>query len=181
MDFSLMLHVISCLGAMGLCQLGVYKNNLVDENKFRWNFEYLGSFLLLLVFIGFRVNLGRDWLNYTDIYETSYEQVFIFSESFELGFLLIVNTLKSVDADFQYFIFITSFITLLLFYQSFRRCYYLLPLGIFVFFTGWAYPVAINTIRQGIAIFALMCAVSYIDDDEEFSGLKYIFFIVVLY
>ena len=63
-----MLHVISCFGAMGLCQLGVYKNNLVDEDRLRWNFEYLGSFLLLLLFIGFRVNLGRDWFNYMDIY-----------------------------------------------------------------------------------------------------------------
>lgn len=177
MGFSLMLHIVTCLGAMGLCQLGVNKNTLEDEYKFRWNIEYVASFLLLLFFLGYRVNLGRDWLNYLDIYNTNYEQDFNFSESFELGFLLIVNTLKSVDADFQYFIFITSLITLLLFYKSFRRCYYLLPLGIFVFFTGWAYPVAINTIRQGIAIFALMCAVSYIDDDEEWSGLKYLFFI----
>lgn len=176
MEFSLILHVVTCLAAMGLCQLGVNKNTLEDEYKFKWNIEYVASFLLLLFFIGFRDNLGRDWLNYLEIYDTSSEQLFSFSESFELGFLLIVGFLKSIDADFQYFIFITSLITLLLFYKSFRKCYFLLPLGVFVFFVGWAYPVVINTIRQGIAILALMCAVSYLDEDEEWSGLKYLFF-----
>ena len=177
MGFSLFLHSVVCFGAMIFAWLGVSKNSLEDEYHFKWNVGYFASFLILLAFIGFRVYLGRDWFNYLDIYNENYEQVFSFSESFELGFLLIVGFLKSIDADFQYFIFITSLITLLLFYKSFRKCYFLLPIGILIFFVGWAYPVVINTIRQGIAILALMCAVSYLDDDEKWSGLKYLFFI----
>jgi len=165
--------------AMFFSFLGVKRNKQMSTDRFNLNVGYILSFLLLFFFLAFRVNLGRDWDNYMYLYTENYQQDYSFSESLEFGFLFIIKLLKQFSADFQWLIIISSFLTLLFFYGAFRRCYYLLPLGIFVFFTQWGYPVVINTIRQGIAILSFMCAVSYIGESGPRAFLKYLGFILI--
>lgn len=175
----LLIHLLVMGLAMFFAFLGVKRNMQVSTDRFRLNMGYIISFLLLFQFLASRVNLGRDWDNYMELYTNDYQQDYSFSESIEFGFLFILKILKQFDADFQWLIIITSFLTLLLFFESFRKCYYLLPLGIFVFFTQWGYPVVINTIRQGIAILSFMCAVSYMGESGIKAFLKYLGFIMI--
>ena len=179
MVWVLALHLIVLLLAMLFAIVGVRKNRRVSRLRMVPNTWYVISFLLLFFFLASRVNLGRDWNNYFDLYRDALYIPFSFSESFEFGFLIILKLLRSLNADFQWFIIITSLITLLLFYRSFRKFYYLLPYGILIFFTQWGYPVAINTIRQAIAIFSFMCAATYIGSSEKHAFLKYLSFIFI--
>lgn len=179
MVWVLALHLIVLLLAMLFAIVGVRKNRRITRVRMVSNIWYVISFLLLFFFLASRVNLGRDWNNYLDLYRDALYIPFSFSESFEFGFLIILKFLRSLNADFQWFIIISSLITLLLFYRSFRKFYYLLPYGILIFFTQWGYPVAINTIRQAIAIFAFMCAVTYIGSTEKHALLKYLSFIFI--
>ena len=173
----LLLHVFVVLLAIILAQFGTRSK---DAKAFRWfNIAYLSSFLIILVFLGCRVFLGRDWLTYEDIYSSNFQQEFMMGESREIGFLLLIQLLRFFDLDFQSFIFVTSFLMLLLFYSSYRKFYFLLPFGIFVFFTDWGYTVTINTIRQGIALMAFLNASLYIDSKEKHAGAKFLAFIFI--
>lgn len=168
----LLLHVLVVLLAIILSQIGV---GSIETTVFRrFNIAYISSFFILLAFLGCRVFLGRDWLTYESIFTSNFQQEFMMGESREIGFLLLVQSLRFFDLDFQSFIFVTSFLMLLLFYTSYRKFYFLLPFGIFVFFTNWGYTVTINTIRQGIALMAFLNASLYIDSEEKHAGAKFL-------
>ena len=112
----LILHLFVMGLAMFFASLGVKKNMRVSKSRLVMNAGYTAAFLLLFFFLASRVNLGRDWNNYMDLYRDCESTPFSFSESFEFGFLFIMKFLKSLDADFQWFIIITSFITVTLFF-----------------------------------------------------------------
>lgn len=153
--------------------------NKHNSASFKLNYGYLLSFMILFVFLGFRINLGRDWEGYESIYNSVYQQEFVLGDSREIGFLLLVNFLRSLDLEFQSFIVVSSFITLFFFFASYRKFYYLLPFGIFVFWGDWGYTVSINTIRQGIALMLFLNASLYIDSQEKKAGLKFIIFLLL--
>ncbi len=170
----LFLHIIVILLSFFVAYKGAKNKNKKDIN-----YGILLSFFILLLFLGFRVYLGRDWPNYERSFNSSLQQEFIFGESREIGYLALVSLLRACGFEFQSFIFATSFLFLFLFYLSYKRFYFLLPCGILIFFMDWGYPVAINTIRQGIAIMAFLNATLYIDSNEKNAPKKFFFFILV--
>lgn len=172
----LLIHIIVIALAIGFAIIGV--RTIKKGKKHRINYAFLISFFIMLIFLGLRVSLGRDWDNYERIFTSALQQEFSFGESREIGFLLLVKFLRFLGLEFQSFIFVSSFIMLFLFYISYRKFYYLLPLGLFVFFIDWGYPVVINTIRQGIALMAFLNASLYIDSKEKHAGWKFISFIL---
>lgn len=173
----LSIHIIVAFFAIMFAQIGCKHNG--PKGHLKLNHGYVVSFLILLLFLGFRESLGLDLMGYERILSSNTQQDFVFGESREIGFLLMIDALKALDADFQVFIFLTSFITLFLFYFSYRKLYYLLPFAIFVFFTDWGYTAVINTIRQGIAMMAFLNASLFIDSKEKRAGLKFITFIAI--
>lgn len=174
----LLLHIIVVALAILFADLGT-RVNRNDSVNFRLNICYIISFSILLVFLGFRESLGRDLTSYERIFSSNNQQEFILGESREIGFLLLIQILRFFNLDFHSFIFVTSLLMLSLLYASYRKFYFLLPFGIFIFFTDWGYTVTINTIRQGIALMALLNASLYIDSNEKRAGIKYLFFIFV--
>lgn len=176
MSSILLLHIFVAFIAICFAQIGVRINekNVIPLSL---NLGSLLSFSLLLCFLGSRVFLGRDWFNYENVFSSPWEQDFSLGESSEFGFLLLMNFLRSFDFTFQSFIFVSSFLILFYFFLSYRKFFYLLPFGIFVFFVDWGYPVVINTIRQGIALMAFLNAALYIDSNEKYAGAKFLFFI----
>lgn len=172
----LTLHLAVIAIAIFFAYIGTKK----DYNKTRKiSYGVLASFLILFVFLGFRVNLGRDWINYQRIFDAVNQQHFLFGKSREYGFLFLVSFLKEMELDFQAFIIVSSLLMLLLFFLAFRKYVFLLPFAIFVFFMDWGYPVVINTIRQGIALMAFLNAISYIDNREENANRKFCFFLCI--
>ena len=89
----LLIHLAVMGLAMFFAYQGVKRNMQVSMRQFSINTGYIISFLLLFLFLASRVNLGRDWDNYVDIYTNNYQQDYNFSESIEFGFLFIVKIL----------------------------------------------------------------------------------------
>ncbi len=174
----LLIHIIVAFLAFFFAQIGVRHNRMLGPH-YKFNYGYLLSFMIMLLFLGFRVSLGRDIDNYERIYSSIFQQEFSFGESREIGFLLIVRLLRSLGLEFQSFIFFSSFLMLFLFYISYRKFYFLLPFAIIVFFTDWGYTVTINTIRQGIALMAFLNATLFIDNPDKHSGRKFLFFMFI--
>lgn len=174
----LLFHIFVALITMSFAQIGV-KIDEKTNSQHKLNYGCLVSFFILLFFLGGRTFVGKDWFHYEDVFISPWQRDFIAGESTEFGFLLLNNFLRSSGASFQSLIFLTSFLTLFFFYIFFRKCYYLLPFGIFIFFVDWGYPVVINTIRQGIALMVFLNAALYIDSDEKHSAIKFLFFVLL--
>ncbi len=172
----LLLHICVVGLAILFASIGV-KVNRKEGNRFKLNYGYILSFLFLFLLLGFRINLGRDWDGYETIYNSIYQQEYVFGDSRELGFLLLVRFLRSLGFEFQSFIIVSSFLTLFFFFVSYRKFYFLLPFGIFIFWGDWGYTVSINTIRQGIALMLFLNASLYIDSQEKRAGFKFLLFL----
>lgn len=171
----LLLHICVVGLAIIFASIGVNLNRK-EGASFKLNYGYILSFLFLFLLMGFRINLGRDWEGYETIYNSIYQQEYVFGDSRELGFLLLVRLLRSLDFEFQSFIIVSSFLTLFFFFVTYRKFYFLLPFGIFIFWGDWGYTVSINTIRQGIALMLFLNASLYIDSNEKHAGLKFLLF-----
>lgn len=175
---SLGLHLIVIFFACLFAAIGVQQNKRKRYKTMQINAGYVISFLLVAVFLASRYYLGRDWDNYYRIFSSVYQQEFEFGESRELGFLLLVRALNAAGLEFHSFISITAVFTSILFYSAFRKQYALLPIAIFFFFVGQEYSMVINTIRQGIAVFCFLNALTYIDDEKR-PFLKFMIFVLI--
>ena len=144
----------------------------------RFNGYYLLSALLLLVFIGLRSELGRDWENYERIYN-SVGQEFVIGMSREFGFLSLIDWCNGIGIQFQGFVVIITIITLTLFFLSYKQFYYLLPAAIFIFFVDLGYASIINLMRQTLALFAFMCALNYSGKTDRKSMFMFFLFIFI--
>jgi len=147
-----------------LSYLGVKENNkeVSNDGKLKWNIYYFLSFALITIFLGTRDGVGVDFFSYKDGFENG-SQLFEFGESTELGQIWITDILHFLNLDYHSFFIVTSFITVLLLFNSFKNFYYLLPTGIFIFFVGGMYNFDINGIRQGIAMMAFFNALRFIN------------------
>lgn len=140
----------------------INKRHTTDIEKFRWNKYYLFSLVILTLFLGTREGVGVDFFNYKNNFE--YGSAFSeFDISTEIGYNWILNILHFFNFDYHSFFLVTSFLTVFLFFTSFKNAYNLLPLGIFIFFVGGLYNFAINGVRQGIAIMAFYNALQYLN------------------
>lgn len=175
---SLGLHLIIIFVASLFATIGVRMNQTTKCNIMKINRGYIFSFLFVAIFLASRTYVGRDWDNYYRIFCSVYQQEFEFGKSRELGFLLLMRFINSMGFEFHSFISITSILTTVLFYTSFRKNYVLLPIAIFFFFVGQEYSMVINTIRQGIAVFCFLNALTYVEDETR-SFFKFIIFILI--
>lgn len=165
-----------------LAQVGLIINNrdVASKGKFHWNKYYFLSFLILFLFIGTREGVGRDFYGYIDKYEMK-SQLFKFGESDELGYIWLTNALHFFNLDYHSFFLATSFITILLLFNSFKNAYQLLPIGILVFCIGGTYIFIINGVRQGIALMAFYNALRFIDWDVGYKDKLNNFFWFAFY
>lgn len=174
MIISLFLHIVFCALSVWFAHLGIKQiQNAKSQKK---NINILISFLLLFLFIGLRYNLGRDWVNYERIFNDPNQQEFLFGETREFGFLALIQFCHALGLGFQAFVMIITFITLGLLYKSYNHYIYLLPAGIFIFFTDLGYASIINLLRQTLALLAFVCAMSYAGMTDKKSLLRFFSF-----
>lgn len=176
----LTIHILIIIIAVALSYKGVLLNIKESPKCFIFNQYYLLSFISMLLFIGLRAFLGRDWYGYERIFDNPV-QSFVFGESREFGFLLLCQCLKTFGLGFKSFIFMTTLIMLILFWASFRNLYRLIPYSIFIFFVFLAYPFVINGIRQGIAVMAFVAAIGYINEDRGLFSFSIFMTIAILF
>lgn len=132
---------------------------------FRTNEWIIISFVVILLFVGLRYNVGRDFIGYCDSFKLLNSSYFGYGERYQLeyGYLLSINICRWIGLDVEYFFLLTTYITLILFFNIYKINPKLLPCGILVFFLLDPYVFIINGIRQGVAIFAFLNAIIYIN------------------
>jgi hypothetical protein len=140
---------------------------LVKKRATEAKVMYAISFLVLLTFIGLRYNVGGDYINYSGDYKTvdsaDFGQVFSYYK-FEYGYLAIIEICRFFYLGPQGVFFITTLLTLVLYFNLFRGKLELLAPSLFVFLMSTPYVFMINGVRQTIAIFAFLNAINSLNE-----------------
>ncbi len=147
-------------------------NFSIRKNLLGTRISFILCFLILFSFIGFRYNVGRDFVNYWGDYK--YIDASDFGETFsyykyEYGYWAILQLGRFLNWGPQSLFIISSFVSLCFFFNLFREHKPLLPVALFVFLLGTSYVFIINGIRQGIAIFAFLNALSSLTEGNYAS------------
>lgn len=126
--------------------------------------------IIMIIFIGFRYNVGRDF----PAYESTYKYVSIdeFGTSYskykiEYGFFFLVKLLQALGLGPQSFFFFSSLITIVLFLNLYKETPQFVQTAIIIFFLSLPYNFIINGIRQGIALMCVLNGIKYIAKDEN--------------
>ena len=110
-------------------------------------------FLVLLVFAGFRWDVGIDWNNYMSLFGGNLTEMSIYIERIEIGNVAIKALLSSVGLDDGgYWLWVMAFITLFFFFYFIWK-YSINPLLSVILFVSFGfYFELLNGVRQYVAI-----------------------------
>jgi hypothetical protein len=127
------------------------------------NWATMISITLFTLLIGGRYNVGGDFVNYLDMYRfttvgASSQDAFV-----EPGFLLLMQFLKLLGMPERSVIVASSLIQIILLSLWLRKHAQIAPFALFGFTTLLLLDVN-NIIRQGIAFFAILLAISAVND-----------------
>jgi len=140
------------------------------------------SCLIIILFLGTRYNVGRDFIGHWQDYKYLNENDFGYLHRYQMeyGYLYTVKLAQFLPFGAQGIFLITSFITGILFFRLYKTYPRFLPLGIVCFFLCGPYEFEINGIRQGIAILCFLNACTYLNDSVSWkkSVLPYVLWIL---
>lgn len=133
------------------------------------------SYILLLIFAGFRYGIGTDYFNYEDIFFNIHKNT-NYNSGLEYGFYFLSNILPQKKEGFFSLIFITSLITnFILFLAIKNRVKDKTPqerfLILLYFFISNLYFLPFNGIRQGIAFSCTLLSFIFIKERRFFYFL----------
>lgn len=131
----------------------------VEETAHAATQAALLSIALFTLVIGGRYNVGGDYFGYIDYYRWTSLGDSIRDVVFEPGFLLLIQLLKIFGLPERSIIVASSFIQIGLFSLWLRKHPQIAPFAVFSFIALVLLDVN-NIIRQGIAFFAILLAIS---------------------
>lgn len=111
-------------------------------------------FIILLLFIGLRYNVGRDFPTYYYHYSYIDSSYFGLMNRYqtEFGYLAVLEISRALGFGAQGIFLISSFITLILLFRLYKNYKIFFPLGLLCFFMCDPYVFCINGLRQMLAV-----------------------------
>ncbi len=135
--------------------------------------------LLVSLLMGFRYQVGTDWKQYQSIYINvlhfgmSWQE--IADSTMEPLYWILNVCIASFDLPYQLFFAVIMFLHLILLYKSFDRYVFLLPWGLFFYFTT-VFTTSLNIHRQTLSFCIFLYALKFVIDR---NFLKYFLWIGV--
>ncbi|WP_207224188.1 EpsG family protein [Aquimarina brevivitae] len=144
----------------------------IEESSLLWKWPLFLGFLILVLVVGFRYNVGVDYIGYyNDYYNIGYAHHWEAKMArYEFGFEFIIRTLRYFNFRVWALFTLTAIIIWYFFIQSFKVFPFLLKWGFFFAFTTGFFFASMNGMRQTMALVIYMYAIKYI---EEKSILRY--------
>lgn len=129
----------------------------------------VASWVIFMLFFGFRGFVGDDWMLYYPCFESMYsdnfENMLSFIENnseFEPGFMVILLICKYLTGSYHFFIFLCCAINCALLYRFFSKRVDNLPLAFMVFISMSGTGLEINLLRNSMALFICLNALDFI-------------------
>jgi len=138
------------------------------SEDYKKNVFYFMAFLIPLVLISFRYEMGTDYIAYVELFHQVKAGYY---STVEPMYMLLNLLIIELDLDVQWVFFIMGFLTILFSYKSFPKDGF--ALAVFLFIVIYYFQGGYNQIRQGLAVAIMSYAMIYI---YEKNIIKYILF-----
>lgn len=136
-------------------------------------FYLVNSLLIISVILGFRYDVGVDYLTYMSSYEDYY--IFETPTNFEFGFDYLIKLCAFLGFDYYMFFAATVFLEWLFWYLAFKDNKELLPYALlFLFITSSVFD-SLNIVRQSIAIAISIYSYKFIIQKSIYKYLLFVF------
>lgn len=140
----------------------LYKSEEILANNI---FQYLIPVICLAVLFGFRYDVGTDYLNYKEIYESSFSgtlQYSVKSSGVEYAYAIISHVLYHLGMPYYIMFFVMAAIPMCFYLAAFKDKPFLIGYATFFLAATGVLFWYFNIQRQGIAFFILLFSVKYI-------------------
>lgn len=135
----------------------------------------LFSIILFTLLIGGRYNVGGDFFGYINYYRQTTLSDRFNDVVFEPGFLLLIQLLQFFGMPERAIIFASSFLQIALFSLWLRKHPQIAPFAVFSFMTLMLLDIN-SLVRQAIAFFAILLALSAIMERRWFAFVAWVLF-----
>lgn len=162
------------IAIFGIIFLGIFSKTSDGARKY---FPYI-IMLSLAFMMGIRYDVGKDYLNYEEIYDNPYSYA---RYALEPLWLIFIDLLGSLSFKSRMFFFITSFLFVYGYYVGFKRISPHIYISFILFIVCDTFGEGANTIRQSCAQAVLFAGSRYFLLRQWRSFLPYAFFAVLLH
>ena len=131
-------------------------------------FKAIISSLPVLFITGLRYDVGTDFFSYESYYKGIRNNLQI-----EMLFEYLTDAIHEINSDYQFFIFATGSIFVLIMYVAMWEQTKEVEFSISLFMLTTLYFCGINGIRQGIAIVITLYALKFLDDNTKTGTIKF--------
>lgn len=139
--------------------VGIYFDSYKQQAPKNFYFYFL--LIVAILFAGFRDMIGGyDIYVYSEVYEASIEEIFLYS-TFENGFKYFFVALKQISDKREFMIFMISLIMTVMHYFVLKRHSTNFFLSLFIFFCKF-YLMSFVYLRQGIAMGIVWLSIPFI-------------------
>lgn len=139
--------------------------------------------LLIIVLAGVRKNIGFDYDSYYKIFESTSKvknfMEFYFHDQIikvEIGFSFLISLLKTLSLDYNFFLLITSFFSLITLYYSIRKYSVNVMLSIGLYYSRFYFLRDMNQIRSALSCSVVLLGISFLEKKEK---RKYFFIVLI--
>jgi hypothetical protein len=167
----MLLFSVTILSSNRVTKLFRRKNEAILSNKLHAN--HLTILLIIVVIVGFRYNVGTDWLNYKSYYETQ-SGLDLYNYKQEYGFAFLMQLFQYYNISYSGFLIITALVPWVLILKAHYTKY--LPLILFYLFTDGHLFISMNALRQFISVGIFVYSIKFIINRKQ---LYYILTIIV--
>ncbi|MFI1772644.1 EpsG family protein [Thalassobellus citreus] len=145
-----------------------------------WRWPIIVGFLLLVLIVGLRYDVGVDYMGYRNDYLGDIEYAaklrWIKIERYEFGYRTLMRTLIHYNISAWVLFTIIAIFIWYFFIQSFKVFPLLLKWGLFFAFTTGFFFASMNGMRQTIALVIFMYAIKFIEEKSLIKFTVYILF-----
>ncbi|MDD3321892.1 MAG: EpsG family protein [Paludibacter sp.] len=168
------IFLIIFLFLLSLLQLSNYNSNEIGNKSL--NYIALIAFIL---FFGFRGFIGYDCMVYYPFFEklSTIQQLNLtqYTGSFDIGFVIYASIIKTIYADFHFFIFSSTILDVILLSFFFKRYlnkrYFIF--GFLMFLGFYGFLLEIEQIRNVKSLLLFLISIKYIENRNLFKFMLF--------
>lgn len=127
------------------------------------------SSLPVVLITGLRYDVGTDFFSY-DRYFRGYQK----GIQIEVLFQYLTNVLYQIDDNYQFFIFVTGSIFVIVMFFAIWEQSKEIEFGILLFMLTTLYFCGMNAVRQGLAIGIVLYAMKFLESDSKSGIIKFV-------
>lgn len=173
--YSITLIFVCSTAYLGSLQFKNQNLNYGLSRSNRLTVFHLIGLLTICFIVGFRFEIGNDWIGYKEYFEQlSYFKITYDQQPFEIGYYLVNKVFAVLGFNYTSIFFLSAFLTWYFIYKSVPA--FLLPIVLFYFFVDEIFFSSMNLVRQFIAIGLFLYGLRFIVNKEFYKYLSVILF-----